>query len=104
MGLFGNLYMVAKEVREKRSMDRTVQMFKRNKGNEFYWQQLIEYIAQAQHWRLAKEQCLAAGQEKGFEMASENEQGFIELLDRIEKDVGIDNKELKRRIDKALGK
>lgn len=104
MGLFRNSYMIAKEVHEKRSMDRTVQMFKRNKGNEFYWQQLIEFIAQAQRWHLAKEKCLAAGQEKGFDMAAENEQKLLELLDRIEKEVGIDQKELKQRIDKALGR
>ncbi|MCK5472887.1 MAG: hypothetical protein KAI59_02555 [Planctomycetes bacterium] len=96
--------MIVKEVREKRSMDRTIQIFKRNKGNEFYWQQLIEHIAQAQHWCLAKEQCLATGQEKGFEMAAENEQKFLECIDRIDKEVGIDKKELKRRIDKALGR
>ena len=104
MGLFGNLYMLAKELREKRSMDRTVQILKRNKGNEFYWQQVLEIIGQLQRWTLAREQCLAEGQERGFEMAAKNEQGFLELLDRIEKEVGIDEKELKRRIDKALGR
>ena len=102
MGLFRNLYMIAKEVHEKRSMDRTVQMFKRNKGNEFYWQKLIELISQAQRWSLVKEQCLATGQEKGFEMAAENEQKFLECIDRIEKEVGVDEKELKRYIDNTL--
>ena len=104
MGLFRNLYMITKEIREKRSMDRTIQIFKRNKGNEFYWKQLLELIAQAQHWSLAKERCLVAGQERGFAMAAENEQHFLECLDRIEKEVGIDEKELKRRINKALGR
>ncbi|MCK4825518.1 hypothetical protein KA005_57755 [bacterium] len=102
MGLFGFLYTMGKEIHNKRGMDKTVQMFKRNKGNEYYWQQLVEAIAQAQHWRLAREQCLAAGQERGFAMAAKNEQKYLELLDRIEKEVGINEKELKRRIDKAL--
>lgn len=104
MGFFGFLYTMGKEIHNKRGMDKTVQMFKRNKGNEYYWQQLVEAIAQAQHWRLAREQCLAAGQERGFAMAAKNEQKYLELLDRIEKEVGIDEKELKRRIDKALGR
>ena len=106
MGLFGFLYMMAKEVHEKRSTDRTVQSFanlKKNE-NEVYWQQLLELIAQIQHWALARDQCLVAGQEKGFQMAENNVQGYLELLDRIEKEVGIDEKELKRRIDKALGR
>jgi hypothetical protein len=55
MGLFRNLYMIAKEAHEKHSMDRTVQIFKENKGNELYWQQLLELIAQAQHWGLAQQ-------------------------------------------------
>lgn len=104
MGLFRNLYVIAKEVHEKHSMDRTVQIFKENKGNELYWQQLLELIAQAQHWGLVKQQCILAGQEKGFEMAAKNEQKMLECLDRIEKEVGIDEKELKRRIDKVLGR
>jgi hypothetical protein len=104
MGLLRNLYVIAKLVHQKRSMDRMVQMFERNKGNEFYWQQVIEAIAQAQHWTLAKQQCLFAGQEKGFEMAAKNEEFFVELLERVEKEVGIDETELKRRIDKALGR
>lgn len=37
-------------------------------------------------------------------MAAKNEQKYLEFLDRVEKEVGIDEKELKRRIDKALGK
>lgn len=104
MGFFRNLYMIAKEVNEKRSTDRMIQIFKENKGNELYWQQLLELIAQIQHWALARDQCLVAGQEKGFQMAENNVQGYLELLDRIEKEVGIDEKELKRRIDKALGR
>lgn len=104
MGFFRNLYMIAKEVREKGAEDRTVQVFKRNKGNGFYWQQLIDMIAQAQHWHIVKNQCLLNGKQKGFEMASENEQKFLEMLDRIEKEVGIDKEELNRRIDKVLGR
>ena len=104
MGFFGNLYILVKEVHEKRSMDRMIQTFRRNKGNEFYWQQLIELIAQAQHWALMREQCLAAGKERGFAMAAKNEQKFLELLNRIEKEIGIDEKELQRRIYKALGR
>ncbi len=37
-------------------------------------------------------------------MAVKNEQNYLELLDRIEKEVGIDEKELKRRTDKILGR
>lgn len=104
MGFFRNLYMTIKEVRERGAEDRTVQVFKRNKGNEIYWQQLIDMIAQAQHWHIVKNQCLLNGQQKGFDMASENEQGFLEMLDRIEREVGIDKEELDRRIAKILGR
>jgi hypothetical protein len=103
MGFFRNLYMIAKEVREKGSEDRTIQVFKRNKGNELYWQQLIDMIAQAQHWHIVKNQCLLSGQQKEFDMASENEQKFLVMLDRIEKEVGIDKEELNRRVNKGLG-
>lgn len=104
MGFLGLLYDMGKEIHHKRGMDKTVQAFKKNKGSEYYWQQLIEVIAQAQHWHLAAGQCLAAGKERGFAMAVKNEQNYLELLDRIEKEVGIDEKELKRRTDKILGR
>ena len=103
MGFFRNLYMTIKEVREKRSNDRMVQIFKKNKGNELYWRQLIDMIAQAQHWHIVKNQCILNGKQKGFEMASENEQKFLEIFDRIEKEVGIDKNELDRRIAKIRG-
>ena len=103
MGFFRNLYTIAKEVREKGTEDRTVQVFKRNKGNELYWQQLIDMIAQMQHWHIVKNQCLSNGQQKGFDMASANEQKYLEMLDRIGKEVGIDKVELDRRIAKIQG-
>jgi hypothetical protein len=104
MGFFRNLYTIAKEVRKKGAEDRSIQIFKKNKGSELYWQQLVDMIAQAQHWRIVKNQCLLNGKQKGFEMASENEQGYLEMLDRVEKEVGIDKKELDRRITKILGR
>jgi hypothetical protein len=104
MGFLGDMYRIVKEVRQKGADDRMVQIFKRNKGNELYWQQLIDMIAQAQHWHIARDRCLLNGQQKGFEMASKNEQGFLEMLDRIEREVGIDKEELNRRINKMLGR
>jgi hypothetical protein len=104
MGFFRNLYMIAKEVRKKGAEDHSIQIFKKNKGNELYWQQLIDMITQAQHWHIVKNQCLLNGKQKGFEMASENEQGYLEMLDRVEKEVGIDKQELDRRIAKILGR
>ncbi len=104
MGLFGDVYMLAKEIRDKRGMDRTVQIFRMHKGDELYWQWLLEFISQAQHWGLKKDECLMAGQKRGFEMAAKNEQKFLECLDRIEREVGIDKDELECRINKALGR
>ena len=104
MRFFGFLCTMGKEIYNKRGMDKTVEVFNRNKGNDFYWQELIELVAQAQHWRLVKEQCLATGQEKGFAMAAKNEQKFLECLARVETEVGIDEKELERRIAKTLGR
>jgi hypothetical protein len=110
MGLLGNLYTLAKVVRKKRSMNRTVRLLKANKGTEWFWQQLLELMANAQQWGLVKEQCLVAGQEERFAMAAENEQMMLECLYRIEREVGIDKSELERRrelercIDIAIGR
>jgi len=104
MGFFGDLSMLAQEVRDKRGTDKVVQWFRMHKGDELYWQQLLEFISQAQHWGLKKDECLVAGQERGFEMAAKNQQKFLESLDRIAKEVGIDKDELERRINKALGR
>jgi hypothetical protein len=104
MGFFGDLYMLAKEVHDKQSMDKTIQIFREHKGDEIYWQYLLDIIAQAQYWSLKREQCATAGQERGFEMAAKNEQKFRECLDRIEREVGIDKDELEQRINIAVGR
>ncbi len=104
MGFFGDLYMLAQEVRDKRGTDRMVEWFRMHKGDELYWQQLLELISQAQYWGPKKDECLMAGQERGFDMAAKNEQKFLECLDRIEQEIGIDKDELECRINKALGR
>jgi hypothetical protein len=104
MGLLSDICMCAKEVHDKRGMDKMIQWFKNHKGDELYWQQLLDIISQIQHWGLKKDECIMAGAEKGFEMASDNEQRFMECIDRIEAEVGIDKGELERRINKALGR
>lgn len=104
MGFFGDLCTLAKEIRDKQGMDKTIQIFRAHKGDELYWQYLLDIIAQVQYWTLKREQCAMAGQERGFEMAAKNEQKFLECLDRIEREVGIDKDELGRRISKALGR
>ncbi|MBN1506588.1 MAG: hypothetical protein JW955_07070 [Sedimentisphaerales bacterium] len=104
MGFFGDLRMLAQEVRDKQATDKTIEWFRMHKGDDLYWQQLLEIISQAQHWALQKNACLMAGKEKGFDMAAKNEQGYLECLDRVEREVGVDKEELERRINKALGR
>jgi hypothetical protein len=104
MALFGDLCMLAREMRDKRATDTMIEWFKMHKGDDLYWQQLQEMISQAQHWALQKNACLMAGKERGFDMAAKNEQGYLECLDRVEREVGVDKEELERRINKALGR
>jgi len=103
MGLFRNLYMLTKDIYEQRTETRFIQMLRRNKGNELYWEKILEVVAQAHSWNFIRDQCLFTGQERGFDMASECEQKFLGLFTRIIREVGIDEKELIRRIDKEFG-